>query len=345
MLIGGAVLLVSATVALGATVVGAAPAARAVSLVSVAADVMSTPSAPAGWSVTNRPGGAGARKNPVYSSEAPQSGKGSLKLSTPGEDDQVSTYHAGSGLLSAVDEASYQWNKVKTANTVAAPAFVLWYDKDGKAATTDDVGALVYEPLYQPKSVTLGCNSGRVLLTGRWVTENVATGCVYDAAAPETYRTLGQFQADAAYAAATVLAYGLNQGSSNPGTDAYADNVSLNDESTNFEPDPVTPPPPTKTNGKPSITFSQPGCGTVDITVAVASDSNPIQIAFNYLNHTYKTVVVPSGGTTTYRFVFREDARDPNGKVQARVDVFYQSPVGSPYVLGPSRIFVTNCRK
>jgi hypothetical protein len=37
--------------------------------VALAATTVATPTSPAGWSVANRPGGAGDRTEPVYSSD------------------------------------------------------------------------------------------------------------------------------------------------------------------------------------------------------------------------------------------------------------------------------------
>lgn len=251
--------------------VGAEPASAATTT------VISTPSAPANWSVNNRPGGAGGRTNPVYSGKQ-QNGNGSLRFATPGTDDAQSIYHPASGKLDTVSALSYDWNKAPTGDKTFAPAYILWLDKDGDTATDTDRTALVYEPTLQPEG-NGPCNVVHALPTDKWVSEDVDAGCLWTSEdGTQVAVPFAELRAQR-YATWTVLAYGLSQGDGNPNTLAYADTVRFTsasvDQVTNFELSPPAPPAPT--------TYTLNG-GTV--TVGVSYDAS------NFL-------LLPPGKTTT----------------------------------------------
>ena len=85
----------------------------------------------------------------------PRSGNGSVQMSlTDGSGKADYTYTWGfdsSRTLGSLTSLNYDWyrSSTSTANGVM-PAFRLYYDADGNAATTGDQGYLIFEQVYNP---------------------------------------------------------------------------------------------------------------------------------------------------------------------------------------------------
>jgi hypothetical protein len=227
-----------------------------------AATTVSTPASPAGWSVANRPGGAGVRLDPTYAANpAPHLGGGALRLNTPAEDDQVATYYAVTDTsIGDVDELSFDWYKTSTpvqgGSAGQSVAYVVWVKPNLDPDPAEPLVPLTWEPLYQPNII----HPDNVLPTNVWMHSNLTaagTNCWGDTGECHTWQS---FQAQ--YPFGVVVAYGLNQGTSNPGVVSYADNVSFRGNAVNFELNPPAPNPPTVTvapQGTTSQTWSHGG--------------------------------------------------------------------------------------
>lgn len=330
-LAGGGALVVTSQAGAMAAAPGGASTTRLVTTTT------SSPKAPAGWAAPD------GDHLPAYSTEQPRGGAGSLRLD--GTTEAVPEYgiqHAAPAGLTLADvaEVSYDWYRVAgTQFTSASVAYFL--DTDAPCADPEDGTAyLINEPIYQRPG------AGK-LTTGQWLpTGNQATTAKWwsscdlaklDGEVGGNY-TLTLDAVKAAFPDAAVAAYGVFQ--ANPDVVAYADSVSLNNFETNFEPDPKP------VNAKPLITFSQPTCNVVDVKVAVPAGSEPVRAIIQYNRRTYATPTVAGGQSTTYRLIFREDSKSVlTGKAEAPVQVFYESPVGTKPVLGPTRVYTTNCKR
>jgi hypothetical protein len=200
------------------------------SVASAATTVVVTPTNTQGWSTADtRPGG---EVNFVADPTSPYP-TGALQLKTDLTTTAKAQYlHDATGTLSSVTELSY-WTKQVSGPIHADPSYQLIVDLNG--AATGGFTTFVYEP-YQNGVVTPGVwqqwdvDAGQ-LWSSRSFTDGTCTVVAGGGGAP--FYTLSGLQAMCPNA--TVLGFGVNVGSNNPGYDVYTDGVSFNDTVYNFE--------------------------------------------------------------------------------------------------------------
>jgi hypothetical protein len=102
----------------------------------------------------------------------PHNGNGSVQMSSTdgsGKADYAYTWGFIDGrTLGNLTAASFDWYKSSTSSSsVLAPAMRLLYDADGNAATTDDIGYLIFEQVYNPNAASV--------VTDQWVSSDLMT--------------------------------------------------------------------------------------------------------------------------------------------------------------------------
>ncbi|MEO5733612.1 MAG: PEP-CTERM sorting domain-containing protein [Rubrivivax sp.] len=176
----------------------------------------------------------------------PRSGNGSVRLTTTTSSSYAEMRYSpgGSlGLLSALTGFGYDWYRFSSSTNpdVQAPAMAITVDIDGDP-TTDDIGYLIYEPVYNVGGVamtdvwvTVGGNGGTNLWSAGafgFVADLDGNGYAYDESLSDWH---------AAYGNATVTGFVAFMGSGISGFfDGAVDNVSwtfgtANAMTTNFE--------------------------------------------------------------------------------------------------------------
>ena len=150
-----------------------------------------------------------------------------LTLSTPSEESYVSgLIDAGATPLRDIDTMKYKTLRqaTSTGNAIQVAAYVLYVDLDGDIATTNDQTYYVYEPAY----------NGTVQ-TGVWQTWDVLQGGNSkwwgngSGVPDQTWSAIV-----ATHPAAVALAYGFNQGTSNPGINTLIQDLVFDCATTHF---------------------------------------------------------------------------------------------------------------
>lgn len=100
----------------------------------------------------------------------PRTGNGSVQMSlTDGSGKADFTYTWGfdtTRTLGSLTSLSYDWYRSSTSTAGGVmPAFRLYYDADGNAATTTDQGYLIFEQVYNPNVASV--------VSDQWVSTNV----------------------------------------------------------------------------------------------------------------------------------------------------------------------------
>lgn len=150
-----------------------------------------------------------------------------LYLSTPAEESYVyGLIDAGKTPLGEIGTMSYMTLRrpTSTGATYLVPAYIIFADRDGNMATTNDSLYFFYEPVY----------NGSVQ-TGAWQTWNVLNGGNskwWGSGNANPDRTWNDLLAQ--YPDAVALAYGFNQGASNPLTDSAVQDIEFDCATTTF---------------------------------------------------------------------------------------------------------------
>lgn len=132
----------------------------------------------------------------------------------------------GETALADVDAMTYKTfrNSTSTGYAGTLPAYILFIDKDGDTSTTTDQTYLFYEPY----------NNGAVVV-GSWQTWDALNGGNAQWWMSGTGQALHPWSYFVTtFPDAKVLAYGFNQGTYNPGTDAYVQSIEFDCATTNF---------------------------------------------------------------------------------------------------------------
>jgi hypothetical protein len=168
---------------------------------------------------------------------------GALQLTTDGTNTAKAQYikaAATSTLLMSVDELAY-YNKQVAGPVHAAASYQLLVDLNGDAA--GGFTTFVYEP-YQNGTVTPGVWQQWDVDAGQfWSSRSFSEGTcsVVSGAGGAPFYTLAGLKASCP--GATVLGFGVNVGTFNPGYDVYVDGVNFDGDIYNFEvTTPVTQP-------------------------------------------------------------------------------------------------------
>lgn len=162
-----------------------------------------------------------------------------LFVSTPSEQAYVTVYlDAGNTRLVDVNVMGYDTIRLASSsgNPIQVTAYMIYVDKDGDMSTTDDRTFIVYEPTYNGTVVTGEWQS--------WDAYNNRQSTVWGDGSGDPDRTLEDIVD--AYPNATVIYYGFNQGTSNPGIQSIVQNVMFDCATATFgAPEvPVVPEPP-----------------------------------------------------------------------------------------------------
>ena len=252
----GVGLLVCAVV--GTTLVGAASSNAA-----PGSTVISAPAATGGWV-----NGGGAETSPAYvAGPAGADGNGSLKFSTPTPTDHVDYYQPVNVPLLGVSGLSYKMN----SSGGPQASYQLQICAGGlPGGACSGYTTLVYEP-YQ--------NGGSLVGDGAWHTFADLEAATFWSTHPipgNGGSSVNQIQTPlstitAANPHAVVIAYGISQGSNNPGSTSFVDDVAFNGVTTNFE----YALNPTITTA-PNLTVYQTSAAgaAVPFTVPTATDPN-----------------------------------------------------------------------
>lgn len=163
-----------------------------------------------------------------------------LYLSSPNEESYVDgLIDAGETRLLDIDAMSYKTYRSasSTGESFQAPSYILYVDKDGNPET-DDTGYLIFEPLYS--------YGNDAIQVGQWQTWDVLKGGTskwWGLGDNNPSRTWNDILAQ--YPNAVALAYGFNQGTSNPGIDSAVQDIVFDCATTHF-----TTPQPTNGGGQ-----------------------------------------------------------------------------------------------
>ncbi len=169
---------------------------------------------------------------------------GALKLVTEDDAGKADFFHSGDGasLTSFATPGVLGYNAYRdpasTANANLFPSLQLQIDKNGGTLETGDFSTLTFEPVYQ-----VGPNANQT--AGTWNRYDGSTGLFCST------RQIGGFEANqtrcdnggtltlaaiaAANPGATILAFGFNQGSGNPGLTSAVDNLTVPGATYDFE--------------------------------------------------------------------------------------------------------------
>ena len=209
---------------------------------AMAATTVVTPSNTQGWNMSDtRTGGA---VNYVTDSTSPYP-NGALQLTTDATNAAKAQYMhaaASSTMLASVDELAYHTKQV-AGPAHAAASYQLIVDLNGNA--TGGFTTLVYEP-YHNGTVTQGVWQQWDVDAGKfWSSRTFSEGScsVTSGAGGAPFYTLSELKADCPDA--TVLGFGVNVGTFNPGYNVYVDGVNFDGDIYNFE---VTAPVTQPTN-------------------------------------------------------------------------------------------------
>lgn len=208
-----------------------------------AATTVVTPTNTQGWSTADTR--TGGQVNYAADATSPYP-SGALQLLTNETNEAKAQYmHAADGALTDVTELSY-YNKTTSGPVHAAASYQLAVDLNG--AATGGFTTLVYEP-YWNGTVTQGVWEQWDVDAGEmWSSRSFSEGTctvVAGAGGPPLY-TLSTLQT--LCPDATVLGFGVNVGTYNPGYDVSVDGVNFNGTAYDFELDPVLVGPPTDKN-------------------------------------------------------------------------------------------------
>lgn len=204
----------------------------AIAAVSLAASVtVVTPSNTQGWSTSDtRPGGA---VNYVADATSPYPG-GALQLTTDNTNAAKAQYlHEANMPLADVTDLSYDTKQV-SGPSYADPSYQLLVDLNG-TGTAGGFTTFVYEP-YENGTVTPGVWQHWDVDAGQmWSSKTFTDGScsVTAGAGGAPYYTLSGLKA--ACPQATVVGFGVNVGSYNPGYNVYTDGVTINGNVYDFE--------------------------------------------------------------------------------------------------------------
>lgn len=209
-------------------------------LTAMAATTVVTPSDTQGWSTADtRTGGA---VNYVTDATSPYP-SGALQLTTDGTNAAKAQYlKATDTMLTSVSELGYHTKQV-AGPAHAAASYQLLVDLNG--AATGGFTTLVYEP-YQNGTVVAGTWQQWDVDAGQfWSSRSFSEGTcsVMSGAGGPPFYTLAGLQA--ACPGATVVGFGVNIGTFNPGYNVYVDGVNFDGDLYDFE---VTAPVTQPTN-------------------------------------------------------------------------------------------------
>ncbi len=197
--------------------------ASGVSAEHISSTVVVTPTNTQGWSTADtRPGGA---VNFVMDATSPYP-NGALQLTTNLTTTSKAQYlHGATGSLNSVTELGYSTRQV-SGPIVADPSYQLIVDLNG--AGTGGFTTFVYEPYQNGVIIPNVWQTWDVDAGMFWSTRNFSEGTctiVAGGGGPPFY-TLAQLQTNCPNA--TVLGFGVNIGSNNPGYNVYTDGVNFN---------------------------------------------------------------------------------------------------------------------
>jgi Calx-beta domain len=236
-----------------------------------------TPSSPHGFSDPDTAGGGSATLTAIPP-EVGTFGPGYLALTTVDDNSSKADFlssedTAGGRPLSDLTGTSYMVyrDSTSTGSSLFRPSLQLpVYQNVAPGSSGANYNTLVFEPQY--------CYTN--LADDTWQTVNGdhqdagTLGCYHFSKAPDTYyKTLADVEA--AFPNATLLGYGFNLGSYQPGTKSRVDDLELaftdGTKTYDFEAADRTPPPPalTATIGDSTVTEGDTGTTPADFTVTL----------------------------------------------------------------------------
>ena len=309
---------VLAAVAVGTVTAGAATTAAA------AVKVTPTTLATSGWAIDPDPNTTTAPS--INAEQAPAGEFGALKFATPNtKGGKVNLYHAAPAGLTLKDltVASYDYFKPDTSPGTAAVSFQLVIDTTpADSPQASGYTTLVYEPASNggPKQ-------------NAWTSVDVRAGKVWSTRVASTSKTTkvpndpkfySKFVDD--YGSATVLAYGLSQGSATgdtgPTVTSYGDHPALGTASTstvtNFETDPTVLPASGSTKADLSV------CGKAIVTVTNAAAAKPntvredLHVTLLTEGQVARRLTIPAGTSKSETYTFPEDFSGGHAAVVVR---------------------------